>query len=217
MKRNLRFNEITERSLIFGSTFIKKYFALIKCLIFLIHFNYNNYCYSIVLSFYLEACFANTRYTTLNYKQFFFFLNVQLMRKSNNNTLISRSRQVQSFQWKSSQPTKNSVQKCLCVAIRGNFKSVIVAAILAFLCMLESRFIGSFLSRNQFGNRANDAVALLPSLCLSLVIHAIPCVFISFKGHDRNFRNKEEKEIQFDTFSFSHTLYTSPFTFYSSW
>lgn len=79
--------------------------------------------------------------------------------------------------------------------------------------MLESRFIGSFLSRNQFGNRANDAVALLPSLCLSLVIHAIPCVFISFKGHDRNFRNKEEKEIQFDTFSFSHTLYTSPFTF----
>lgn len=56
------------------------------------------------------------------------------MRKSNNNTLISRSRQVQSFQWKSSQPTKNSVQKCLCVAIRGNFKSVIVAAILVFLC-----------------------------------------------------------------------------------
>lgn len=55
------------------------------------------------------------------------------MRKSNNNTLISRSRQVQSFQWKSSQPTKNSVQKCLCVAIRGNFKSVIVAAILVFL------------------------------------------------------------------------------------
>ena len=99
LSRPKNISKIIERNIIFGSTFIKKYFALIKCLIFLIYFNYNNYCYSVVLSFYLEACFANTRYTTLNYKQFFFFfsLTYSLCVKSNNNTLISRSRQVQSF------------------------------------------------------------------------------------------------------------------------
>lgn len=127
------------------------------------------------------------------------------MRKSNNNTLISRSRQVQSFQWKSSQPTKNSVQKCLCVATRGNFEFVIVAMIaylylfflppppaslslfLSFFFLLSnnkylhaqqyrrsSRWItdlSEVSSRNQFGNRANDAIALL----LSLLLPSIPC------------------------------------------
>lgn len=146
------------------------------------------------------------------------------MRKSNNNTLISRSRQVQNFQWKSSQPTKNSVQKCLCVAIRGNFKFVIVAAILVFL-LSNNRYLYELRYRSLCWRADLSEVSSLE--ISSVIVRTTPLPFyhlsaLSYtpfhafsypKGHDRNFRNKEEKEIQFDTFSFSHTLLYFSFYF----
>lgn len=96
------------------------------------------------------------------------------MRKSNNNTLISRSRQVQSFQWKSSQPTKNSVQKCLCVAIRGNFKFVTVAAILAFL-LSNNRYLYELRYRSLWWRADLSEVSSLE--ISSVIVRTMPLPF----------------------------------------